>query len=260
MKAVFFLAEILEERVVEGFPTLILGKEKARELSSPFAMLQDGTIYIRKDPMRFFFWDQIQEINPSCRIAMQKALGAYGLIKDGSSLDREKLIAVFDHIVEEELEIFIYHEVGESQENLLGSSEFKKIIAVYPASALELLVRAVRDILADTHPMGLLNHIVGMEKKSSLGFYMSFLDGMRKLLCPGLNEASKQFWDSGDWSLLQNAVKECRQRNEALAHKLRNINQRLEQGESPEKVMRWAGKNVLAPLGLQVPERQEGAT
>jgi hypothetical protein len=260
MKAVFFMAEILEDRQVCGCPTLILGKEKARELSSPFAMLQDGIIYIRKDPMRFFFWDQIQEISPSCRIAMQQALGAYGLMKDGCSLDREKLISIFDNIVEEELEIFIYHEIGESQENLLGRNDFKNIIAAYPASALELLARAVRDILADTHPMGLLSHIVGLEKKSSLGFYISFLDGMRKLLCPELNKESKQFWDNGDWSLLQNAVMECRQKNEAIAHRLLDLSQRLDQGQSPEKVRSWAEKNVLAPLGLRVPEREEGAS
>ncbi len=260
MKAVFFMAEILEDRQVEGCPTMILGKESARELSSPFAMLQDGVIYIRKEPMRFFFWDQIQEINPSSRIAMQQALAEYGLMKDGCSLERKKLIAIFDHIVAEELEIFIYHEVGESQENLLDSNVLKKIIAAYPASALELLARAVKDILADTHPKGLLSHIVTKEKTSSLGFYLSFLDGMRKLLCPELNEAGKDFWHNGDWSLLQTARRQCRGKNEAIALKLKGLSQRLDQGEPPEKLRIWAEKNVLAPLGLQVPDREEGAT
>jgi hypothetical protein len=243
MKAVFFMAEILEDRLVEGCPTMILGKESARELSSPFAMLQDGVIYIRKEPMRFFFWDQIQEINPSSRIAMQQALAEYGLMKDGCALERKKLIAIFDDIVAEELEIFIYHEVGESQENLLDSNVLKKIIAAYPASAL-----------------GLLSHIVTMEKTSSLGFYISFLDGMRKLLCPELSEAGKNFWHNGDWSLLQKARMECREKNEAIALKLQGLSQRLDQGESPEKIRIWAEKNVLAPVGLQVPDREEGAT
>jgi hypothetical protein len=210
MKAIFFMAEILEERLVENCPTLVLGREKARELSSPFAMLQDGVIYIRKDPLRFFFWDQIQEISPSSRPAMQQALGIYDLMKEDCTLDREKLIAVFDAIVEQELEIFIYHEVGESQENLLTSNVLKKIIAAYPASVLELLARSVKDVLADTHPRGLLSHKVSQEKKSSLGFYMSFLDGMRKLLCAELTEASKVFWDNGNWSLLQRAIMKCR--------------------------------------------------
>lgn len=260
MKAIFFMAEILEKRLVENCPTFVLGKEKARELSSPFAMLQDGVIYIRKEPMRFFFWDQIQEINPSCRVAMQQALGAYGLMRDGCNLHRDKLIAVFDEIVENELDIFIYHEVGESQENVLNSTVLKNIIAAYPASALELLARAVKDILADTHPKGLLSHIIMKEKKSSLGFYMSFLDGMRKLLCPELNAASKGFWNDGDWSLLQQALKTCRTQNETIAAKFQDLSQRLDNGEPPEEVRCWAEKNMLVPLGIQVPERRADAT
>lgn len=260
MKAVFFMAEVLEDRVVEGCPTLILGREKARELSSPFAMLQDNVIYIRKDPMRFFFWDQIQEINQSCRVSIQQALKAYDLLQDGCGLDRQKLIAVFDDIIEEELEIFIYHEVGEHQENLLNSEVLQKIIAAFPASALELVTRSVKDMLADTHPVGLLSHIVTKERGSSLGFYFAFLDGMRKHLCPELIEAAKRFWDSGDWSLLQQAIGSCREKNEKLALQLKTVSQRLAQGESPEAVGEWAGKNVLAPLGLQMPAKEAGTT
>jgi hypothetical protein len=260
MKAVFFMAEVLEERLVEGCPALILGREKARELSSPFAMLQDGVIYIRKEPMRFFFWDQIQEINPSCRIAMQQALASYGFLKDGCTLDRDRLIAHFDEMVDGELEIFIYHEVGERHENMLDSKVLKKIIAAYPASALELLARAVKDILADTNSMGLLSRIVASEKKSSLGFYFSFLDGMRKLLCQELSDASKSFWDTGDWALMEQARLACREKNEAVAEQLLELHQRLENGESPEGLRYWAEKAVLAPLGIQVPEREDSPT
>jgi hypothetical protein len=260
MKAVFFMAEVLEERLVEGCSTLILGREKARELSSPFAMLQDGVIYIRKEPMRFFFWDQIQEINPSCRIAMQQALASYGFLIDGCTLDRDRLIAHFDEMIDGELEIFIYHEVGERHENMLDSKVLKKIIAAYPASALELLARAVKDILADTNSMGLLSRIVASEKKSSLGFYFSFLDGMRKLLCQELSDASKSFWDSGDWALMEQARLACREKNEAVAEQLLELHQRLENGESPEGLRHWAEKAVLAPLGMQVPEREDSPT
>jgi hypothetical protein len=241
MKAVFFIAEILEDRMVEGCKTLILGEEKARELSSPFAMLQDGVIFIRKETMRFYFWDQIQEISPSCKISMRQALACYGLIKDACSFDREKLIDVFDTIIDQELEIFIYHEVGESQKSPLDSDVLKKIISTFPASALELVARAVKDILAK-------------EKKSSLGFYVSFLDGMRKLLCPEIIEVSKQFWENGDWTLIEKARLECRKKNEEIAARLQVLSQRLEK-ESPEKLQIWAEKNVLAPLGLHVTER-----
>ena len=260
MKAVFFIAEVLEDRVVEGCPTLILGKEKARELSSPFAMLQDGVIYIRKEPLRFFFWDQIQEVTPSCKIAMQQALACYGLVKDACVLDREKLVDVFDSIIDQELEIFIYHEVGENQKNLLDSDVLKKIVSAFPASALELVARAVKDILADTHSKGFLGHILAKKRKSSLGFYVSFLDGMRKLLCPEINEASKQFWEDGDWSLIEKARLECHKKNEGIALRLQDMCSRLDRGESPDELKVWAERNVLAPLGLHVPAREEGTT
>jgi hypothetical protein len=59
MKAVFFLAEKIEQRTVAGIPVLILGKERAKEMASPFAMAQDGVIFVRKESLRFFLWDHI---------------------------------------------------------------------------------------------------------------------------------------------------------------------------------------------------------
>ncbi len=260
MKAVFFIAEILEDRIVEGLSALILGKEKARELSSPFAMLQNNVIYIRKEPLRYFFWDQIQELNPSNKSAMLQALSCYGLLRDDCSFDRQGLIDVFDTIVDGETDIFIYHEIGENQKNMLDSNMLKKIISAFPATALELVARSVKDILADTHLKGLLGHILTEEKKSSLGFYVSFLDGMRKLLFPEIIEASKQFWKNGDWAVIEKARLEGRRKNEEIAAELRAMCDRLDKGESPDELRGWAEKNVLAPLGLDVPAREKRST
>jgi hypothetical protein len=255
MKAIFFIAEILETRTVEGCRTMILGREKARELSSPFAMLQDNVIYIRKEPLRFFFWDQIQEMNSSCRIGLQQALACYDLIQEDYSCDREKLIDLFDPMVENELEIFIYHEVGENQENPLNSDVLQKIISAFPASPLELVSRAVKDVLADTHKKGLLGHIIAEEKKSSLGFYVSFLDGIRKLLCQEIDKASKQFWNDSNWDLVENARLECRRKNTEIADRLLELSRRLNT-DPVDTLQIWAEKNILTPLGLQVPERK----
>jgi len=52
----------------------------------------------------------------------------------------------------------------------------------------------------------------------------------------------------------------CRKSNERIAVKLQELSQKLEQGEDPEKVRQWSEIHVLAPLGLQVPDRGEGAT
>jgi len=252
MKAVFFIAEILDTRMVEGCRTLILGKEKARELSSPFAMLQDNVIYIRKEPLRFFFWDQIQEMNTSCRVSLRQALTSYGLIKEGCTCNRDKLIDQFDHMIDNELEIFIYHEVGENQENLLNSGVLKKIISAFPASPLELVARAVKDVLADTHDKGLLGHIIARKKKSSFGFYISFLDGMRKHLCREINEAGKRFWNDSDWGPVEKARLECRRKNAAIAGLFQELSCKLDK-EPADKLRPWAEENILIPLGLQPP-------
>ena len=255
MKAVFFIAEVLDNRLVEGCPTLILGHEKARELSSPFAMLQENVIYIRKEPLRFFFWDQIQEMNTSCRVAMQHALACYDLLNRDFTYNRARLIDSFESIIDRELEIFIYHEVGENQKNPLDSGVLKKVIAAFPASALELAARAVKDILADTHEKGLLGHIIAKEKRSSLGFFISFLDGMRKHLCPEITSGAKQFWESNNWSLLEKARLECRRNNEKIAARFNELSRKID-NEPLEELQIWAAENILTPLGLQAPKRK----
>lgn len=55
LKAVFFLAEKIEQRTVAGLPVFILGRERAREMASPFC---DGTgrlnFYQKRTPPFFF--------------------------------------------------------------------------------------------------------------------------------------------------------------------------------------------------------------
>ncbi|MFW2365238.1 MAG: Sfum_1244 family protein, partial [Desulforhopalus sp.] len=101
MKAVFFLAEQLETRQVAGCPVMILDRAMAREMASPVAMVQDGSIYIHKDSLRFFMWDQIQELRSSCRSAFIHTLKLYDLL-DGTNLDHEKFREQLDRIVEEQ--------------------------------------------------------------------------------------------------------------------------------------------------------------
>ena len=65
-KAVFFLAETIKEYSVDNISVHLLGTEKAKEMASPFAMAQDGKIIIRRESLRFFLWDQVQELELPC--------------------------------------------------------------------------------------------------------------------------------------------------------------------------------------------------
>jgi hypothetical protein len=252
MKAVFFVADINEQKTVEGCPVTILGKESARELSSPFAMLQDEVIYIRKEPMRFYFWDHIQETIPSCKSAKHYALDSYGVLNKDLSINQDLLIERFNSLVDKEMDIFIYHEVGEKHENVLDSASLKKIISGFPDSAIELLSRSVKDILADTHERGLISHIIKYRKTSSLGFYRVFLDGMRKMLCREFVDACGSFWNTENWHTIEKARQKCREKNLAIAEKLNVLSSKLE-SEEPKDLKGWAEREILAPLGLQAP-------
>ncbi|MFP3983998.1 MAG: Sfum_1244 family protein, partial [Desulfurivibrionaceae bacterium] len=157
LKPIFFLADKKEERKVEGIPLFILGKEQARELAAPFAMNQEEIIYIRREPLRFHLWDQIQEIPYTGKKTLLHALKFYQVLNKDGEIDQSRLIHNFDRMVDTELETFVYHEIGEIQEDMITSSVSRQIINAFPHSPIEFLSRAVRDLLADTNRSGLLS-------------------------------------------------------------------------------------------------------
>ena len=254
MKAIFFLGEKIREESAEGCPVVILGREKATELASPFAMLQDGIISIRRAPLRFFFWDHIQDIRASSRSPMHHALDHYGLLTHGR-LNQQACRDRLDTIVDREIPIFIYHEVGERMQTTLGSDTLKKIIGKFPDSAIEFVVRTIKDILADTHPHGMINFIIREKREASLGFYVGFLDGLRKVLFPEIHEAFQHFVLDRDWQLIDQARSRCRDRNRRFAEKIKEI-ARLIDREPMELVQQRFNREIMEPLGLDVPPRQ----
>ncbi|MCB2184639.1 MAG: hypothetical protein KQH63_21660 [Desulfobulbaceae bacterium] len=251
MKAVFFLAEKLREETVEGCPVIVLGKERATELASPFAMLQDDVIYIRRSPLRFFFWDHIQDIQSSSRTSLHFALDQYGLLENGK-LNQPEIRKKLDGIVDFETPIFIYHEVGEMLQDTFDSTTMKTIVSNFPHSAVELVARSLKDILADTHPQGMISFIIREKRPTSLAFYVGFLDGLRKVLFPEIIEAFPQFLQSKDWNIIEDASERCRKKNLKLADTMCDIAKLI--GHQPHSLIQERfNKEILCPLGLDAP-------
>jgi hypothetical protein len=248
MKSIFFLAEVIERTIVDDCQVLILGPEKVRELAAPFAMLQDGLIIIRREPLRFFIWDQVQETRAASRLPLRFALATYGVTTQ-TELDQEAFKAKLDEIIDVEIPAFIHHEIGELRENNLTSKTAKKLISFYPDSAIELTVRAVKDILADTNPDGMLSYIINERRESSLGFYLGFLDGMRKTLFPEIVEAFRGFRADHDWQRIIQARDACRAANLRRARILTDEAAELNPGNSQASKCRIE-KDILVPLGL----------
>ncbi|MFZ5799749.1 MAG: Sfum_1244 family protein [Thermodesulfobacteriota bacterium] len=255
LKSIFFLAEKIREEEVAGCPVVVLGRELATELASPFAMLQDRLILIRREPLRYFFWDHIQEIRSSSRLSLHHALRRYGILKDGR-LDHAGFRERLDHIVDAEIPIFIHHEVGEMLQEELDSDTLRRIIAVFPDSIVEFVARAVKDVLADTHPDGMLGFIIRAERDASLGLYTGLLAGLRRELFPEIAPAFARFLQDRDWRGIERARRACRDRNLLLAATIRTIAGQI--GEvTDEEVMRRFAEEVLTPLGLDAPQGKE---
>lgn len=252
LKSIFFLAEKIREDLVEGCPVVILGREKAKELSSPFAMLQDNIITIRREPLRFFFWDHIQEIRSSNKASLYHALDRYGILA-GGKLNQGYFRDRLDTIVDGEIPMFIYHEVGEMLQEGLDSHAQRKIIGAFPDSVIEYVSRAVKDVLADTHPQGMVSYIVKEQREASLGFYVGFLAGLRRELFPQISSAFNGFLKAGDWHLIEDARQQCRDENRRLADKIDEIAQLIDR-EPLDHVRHLFNEEILIPLGLDAPE------
>lgn len=254
LKTVFFLAEIKAQRTLESCPVLILGRELAREMAAPFAMLQDGVILVRRELLRFFFWDQLLEVRSSCRKSLHFALGAYGVFVDGV-LDQERLRQRLDAIVDGETDLFVYHEIGEMLETTLSSHALHTLVQRFPGSALEFVGRAVKDVLADTHPRGLLAYVIGKRHQSSLAFYLSFFDGLRQKLFPEISGAWQQLQQDGDWQHVEAARLDARGRLVGIAGHLNELAELVDR-RPDEYVLERFSTLVLAPLGLEQDQGQ----
>lgn len=254
LKSIFFLGEKIGEELVEGCPVIIVGRELARELSSPFALLQDGVITIRREPLRYFFWDHVQEIRSSCKTSLHHALDRYGILT-GGRLDQQSFRSRLDIIVDEEIPIFIHHEVGERLQDILDGDTLRRIISSYPDSAIEYVSRSIKDVLADTHPRGMVSFIIRERRDASLGFYVGFLAGLRRELFPEIVQAFEPFLQSRDWGLIEQARRTCWDKNCRLAETIRQIAAGMGR-ESEEEIKARFTTQILTPLGLDVPERK----
>jgi hypothetical protein len=258
LKPSFFLAGLDEKRKVDGSTIYFLGKELARDLLIVPALSQEDDVIIRKDAARLFLWNQIFFTRKSARLALAFALGTYGLKDD----DFEKLKPHFNHIASEETEVYLHHELGEIRETVFDREVWRGLVATYPHTPVELLARAVKDLLADTNKFGNLNFIAQEKRTASLGFHVAFLDGVRRELFPEIIAAFKTFTESRDWRPVQDAINAGYERGREIARKMISLYREGRERDDMDWVKREIWWKLLVPLGIvkEVPpaENQNG--
>jgi len=205
MKPSFFLGEILETRRLGSLRIHVVGRERIRDLYATPAMRQGEQIFARRTPMLFFLWDQILEMRPSARESLSYAFAQYGLDVDSLRRHPTKMGPRLEPVAASELETWIYHEVGEASDTTFQGLQWQEIISSYANSPVEIFTRVIKDLLSDTHPQGLLGHIIRNGIKPSLAFYVSFMRPFTRVLFPEILVAFGDFVRRDDWTGIERA-------------------------------------------------------
>ena len=194
LKPHFFLGALEETRGHNGYTLYLSGREFARDLSAPPAMSLGASIFIRRESLRRMLWEKLEEWrwNKPAN-AMQKALACYDF--------ENALDDALDRMADNEIHSVMLHEIGEVMAGEILGNDWEKLLATLPHSKAELLIRAVRDHLADA--LSTLPGLLEDANPASLHFYIANLGNLRQSLCPAL-VAAHETWDrTGDSSKLE---------------------------------------------------------
>jgi len=225
LKPVFILAELIEKKRIGRYDVYVLGKERARDLSTVPAMIQGNTIIVRYETMNIFFWDKFEEMKAR-RFggALYHAFAEYGIIKEGlSQISPEKLEKYISNIAREEISTYIYHELGEASQRRLLGIWWKELLVKLPYSRVEMFLRSLKDVLADTCDKGMLSYVIRNKKAGSLFFYIALQGGLRKNIFPDIVTAYDEFIITRDWHIVEKARLAGYKRAKGYVKKLREI-------------------------------------
>jgi hypothetical protein len=219
LKPSFVLGRIDARLGHNGLAVVHLGRELARDLLTLPALSQDDQVVLRKEAARLFVWDQIFYITPSRRPYLDFALRHAGLPDTNPS----SLQANFAILLEGLHDVFVAHEIGERCDTVFNTDQWRAMIAAFPHSPVELLLRAVKDALADSGPQGPLPKIVANQDAVALGFYLVFHDGLGRQLFPQFRRAFSDFARSGKWTIMEAAAREVHHQAGAHAGRLKKL-------------------------------------
>lgn len=201
LKPTFFLAQIEEQYRIKHINIIVLGRELQRDLLTLPALNQDNIIVVRRDAARLFIWDQMAYLKNSGRRYLHFALKQCGLPDTGIEHRKKH----FESILAVQEQTYIYHEVGEIKDKVFDHKIFRELVSLFPHSTVELIVRTIKDLLADTGPEGTLRHMITTENAAQLGFYAAFQDNLFIPLFPELRQAFEKFASRRDWEDIESA-------------------------------------------------------
>jgi hypothetical protein len=187
-KPMFFLAELERVEQRAGFNVYVSDCEYARDLEAPPAMMLDGDIYVRRESVRRFLWEKIEEAHFGDRNeALARALACYPFDADPDAA----LAAMAEH----ETEAMVLHELGEGLAGEHLGPAWRDMMGDILRTRAELMARGARDLFADC--VSTLPGLIERRDEASLHFFFANFRGMRRHLAPELMLAYRR-WVGGD--------------------------------------------------------------
>jgi len=190
----FFLGTLdrVEER--EGFRVLISGTELARDLTSPPAMMRQSTVYLRRESLRRLLWEKLESWRWSRPDnALGRAFACYDF--------ENRLNQSLDRMTENELGTLLLHEIGEFRAGQQLGPAWEEMLLACLHTPAELMMRAVRDFLADCTET--LPGLAERGRPESVHFFVGNLSNMRKAIFPSLHRAYQDWTSSRDSRILE---------------------------------------------------------
>ena len=204
----FFLARLGHRENRQGYTLLVSENEYARDLTAPPAMTLAGKIYVRRESLRRMLWEKIEEWRwQKPENAMARALRGFDLENDTE--------AALDAMADSLLESVVLHEKGELQAGSRLGPEWEQMLTSLARTKTEIMLRAVRDHLADS--LSTLPGLVADGNDVQLHFYFAHLTQMQKQIFPALTRAYESWVTTGSPGAIESLLPASRSHWQALA-------------------------------------------
>ena len=211
----FFLAELDLHEKHNDYVLYVAGKEYARDMSAPPAMSHQNNIYIRKESFRRLLWEQLETWRwNKPDNALGRAFACYDCVND---LDN-----ALTQMTDTEVNNVIEHERGEIQAGVLLGEEWKSLLYSLPHSKASIMLRAIRDHLADS--LTTLPTLLALNSAPSWHFYFGNLNNMRKDLYPSLIKGYDEWYKTGSLRKMTSIVDQSKQHWLSLCQQILEIN------------------------------------
>jgi len=210
----FFLADIIDIKQHDNYRIIISGKEHARELSAPPALSQGNTIFIRSESLRRTVWEKVEEsLWNKKQSPLVRAIACYDF-KD----DLQKSLTL---LCDSETKTLIAHEIGEIMAGERLGVSWKKMISCVDHPPLELMLRSIRDNIADC--LMTIPDIINDLEPARLHFYIANIGNMRKALFPSLRQAYDSWLENGSTERLEMVTLQGQDHWQSLAINLQGL-------------------------------------